>query len=46
MVLFAAMIINFAIPRAMPGDPVDSFTSGVKLTAEARQAIVERFGLG
>jgi peptide/nickel transport system permease protein len=45
LVLFAAMIINFAIPRAMPGDPVDSFTSGVKLTAEARQAIVERFGL-
>ncbi|UCE64456.1 MAG: ABC transporter permease, partial [Nitrospirota bacterium] len=45
MVLFAAMIINFAIPRAMPGDPVDSFTAGVKLTAEARQAIMEKFGL-
>jgi len=45
MVLFAAMIINFAIPRAMPGNPVDSFTGGVKLTAEARQAILERFGL-
>jgi peptide/nickel transport system permease protein len=45
MVLIAAMIINFAIPRAMPGNPVDSFAGGVKLTAEARQAILERFGL-
>jgi peptide/nickel transport system permease protein len=45
MVLVAAMIINFAIPRAMPGSPVDSILGGVKLTAEARQDIVERFGL-
>ncbi len=45
MVLFAAMIINFAIPRAMPGNPVDSFAGGIKLTAESRQALLERFGL-
>jgi peptide/nickel transport system permease protein len=45
MVLFAALVINFAIPRLMPGNPVDILTGGVKLTREARQAIIERFGL-
>ncbi len=45
MVLFAALGINFAIPRLMPGSPVDVFTGGVKLTVEARQALIERFGL-
>lgn len=45
MVLFAALVINFAIPRLMPGNPVDVFTGGVKLTVEARQALIERFGL-
>ena len=45
MVLFAAMVINFAIPRFMPGDPVDSFTGGTEFTAEVRDAIMERFGL-
>ncbi|MBA7577188.1 Glutathione transport system permease protein GsiC [subsurface metagenome] len=45
MVLFAALGINFAIPRLMPGNPVDIFTGGVKLTVEARQALIERFGL-
>jgi peptide/nickel transport system permease protein len=45
MVLVAAMVINFVIPRAMPGNPADCFAGGVKLTAEARQAVLERFGL-
>ena len=45
MVLLAALIINFAIPRLMPGNPVDILSGGVKLTQEARQAIIERFGL-
>ena len=45
MVLFAALGINFAIPRLMPGNPVDILTGGVKLTVEARQALIERFGL-
>jgi len=44
-VLFAALVINFAIPRLMPGNPVDRFAGGVKLTLEARQALMERFGL-
>ena len=43
--LLAAMVINFAIPRLMPGNPVDTFSGGVKLTIEARQALIERFGL-
>jgi peptide/nickel transport system permease protein len=45
MVLFAALVINFAIPRLMPGNPVDLLSGGVKFTQEARQAIIERFGL-
>lgn len=45
LVLVAALVVNFAIPRLMPGSPVDIFSGGVKLTREARQAIVERFGL-
>lgn len=44
-VLFAALVINFAIPRLMPGSPVGAFTGGIKLTPEARQALIERFGL-
>ena len=45
MVLVAALVINFAIPRLMPGNPVDILSGGVKLTREARQAVIERFGL-
>jgi len=45
LVLFAALIINFAISRMMPGDPVNVYAGGVKLTPEARQAQIERFGL-
>jgi peptide/nickel transport system permease protein len=45
MVLLAALVINFAIPRLMPGNPVDILSGGVKLTREARQTIIERFGL-
>ena len=46
IVFFAALVINFAIPRLMPGAPVDDiFTGGIELTPEARQAIIERFGL-
>lgn len=43
--LFSALTINFAIPRLMPGNPIDVLASGVKLTTEARQALIERFGL-
>jgi len=45
MVLFAACVINFAIPRLMPGSPLDAIAGGVKLTVETRQALIERFGL-
>jgi peptide/nickel transport system permease protein len=45
LVLLAALVVNFAIPRLMPGSPIDVFSGGVKLTLEAKQALVERFGL-
>jgi len=45
LVLFSAVAINFAIPRLMPGNPVDRLTGGVKLSAEARDALIRRFGL-
>jgi peptide/nickel transport system permease protein len=45
MVLMAAMVINFAIPRLMPGSPIDNFTGADKLSEESRQAIREKFGL-
>jgi len=44
-VLFAALVINFAIPRMMPGSPLYAIAGGIKLTPEARQALIERFGL-
>ncbi len=45
IVLFFALVINFIIPRLMPGNPVDIFSGGVKLTEASRNAIIERFGL-
>lgn len=45
VVLFTSMIVNFAIPRMMPGDILGMFTGGASLTEEARQAIIKRFGL-
>ena len=45
IVLFAALIVNFALPRLMPGSPVDRFAGGTKMSAEARDALIERFGL-
>lgn len=45
LILLAALVINFAIPRLMPGNPVDVFAGGGQLTVEARQALIQRFGL-
>jgi len=45
VVLFAALVVNFALPRLMPGSPVDRFAGGAKMSAEARDALIERFGL-
>jgi len=45
IVFLVALVINFAIPRLMPGNPVDVLAGGVKLTPESRQALIERFGL-
>lgn len=45
VVLLTAMLINFLIPRLMPGTPVDFFVGGSKISADVQQAIVKRFGL-
>ena len=45
LVLLIALAVNFAIPRLMPGSPVDLLAGGAKLTTEARDALVARFGL-
>ncbi|MCX6013256.1 MAG: ABC transporter permease [Chloroflexi bacterium] len=45
LVLCAALIINFILPRLMPTNIEDIYAGGSSLTAEARKAILERFGL-
>lgn len=40
----ALLVINFAIPRVMPGDPTTQFV-GPGFTEEARQQMLEQFGL-
>ncbi|MBA7674166.1 Dipeptide transport system permease protein DppB [subsurface metagenome] len=45
MVFFAALVINFAIPRMMPGSPIDLLAGGGTLTVEAKEAMIQRFGL-
>lgn len=47
MVVFAALVVNFALPRLAPGDPIDYLVppdSGV-VDAEQREAMLEDFGL-
>ena len=44
-VFFAALVINFAIPRMMPGSPIDLLAGGGTLTIEAKEAMIRRFGL-
>jgi peptide/nickel transport system permease protein len=45
VVIFAALVINFAIPRLMPGGAAQVYTMGTKLPAAAQDAIARRFGL-
>lgn len=48
-VLFVALLLNFALPRVAPGDPVDYLlppqTAG-DISAEQRRTALESFGLG
>lgn len=45
LVAFAAiLVVNFAIPRIMPGDPTTRFV-GPGFTEEARQTMLKEFGL-
>ena len=43
--LFIALVINFAIPRAMPGDIIGIMSAGASLDEDARQGMIKRFGL-
>jgi peptide/nickel transport system permease protein len=45
VVLFIALILNFIIPRLMPGDAADIYAAAGRLTEVERLAIVKRFGL-
>jgi peptide/nickel transport system permease protein len=40
----AILVVNFAIPRVMPGDPTTRFV-GPGFTEEARQSLLREFGL-
>lgn len=44
LAFLAILVVNFAIPRVMPGDPTTRFV-GPGFTEEARQALLEEFGL-
>ncbi|GAA1489870.1 ABC transporter permease [Brachybacterium sacelli] len=46
-IAWAALTLNFLIPRLMPGDPVSILIAGSKgqIDAEARDAIAAQFGL-
>ena len=45
LVLFIALLVNFMIPRLMPGDAADIYAAAGRMTEEERLAIVARFGL-
>lgn len=46
VVFFAVVILNFLIPRLMPGDPIARLILTIpQLTPEQRQVLIERFGL-
>jgi peptide/nickel transport system permease protein len=39
------LLLNFTLPRAMPGDPLSHFMGTAKLTPEMREMVIKRFGL-
>ncbi len=43
--LFAVIVLNFLIPRAVPGNPVEIFANPRVLPALETKALTERFGL-
>jgi len=45
VVLFIALLINFMLPRLMPGDAADLYAAAGRMTEPERLAIVRRFGL-
>ena len=45
IVLFIALLVNFMIPRLMPGDAADIYAAAGRMTEAERLAIVQRFGL-
>lgn len=45
LVLFVALVINFFLPRLMPGTVIDFYAASAKMDPETIQALIERFGL-
>ncbi len=45
LVFVVALIINFVIPRLMPAGAIDLYTKGAKLSPDAQQAVIRKFGL-
>ncbi len=49
LLVFALITLNFLLPRAMPGDPIDALlgqgSAGFSLGEQARSALAEHYGL-
>lgn len=45
VILFLALVINFIIPRLMPGNAADIYADAARLTDAERLQIVKQFGL-
>jgi len=45
LAIFVVMILNFILPRLMPGNPILFIMGGVKLHPEVREMLIKRFGL-
>ncbi len=45
LTFFIVLTINFALPRLMPGSPVDYFLKDPSITPEERERLMARFGL-
>jgi len=45
LILIVLIILNFVLPRAMPGSPITRFTGDPRLTPSFRQKMLEIYGL-
>jgi len=45
VVILFAMVVNFALPRLVPGDFIDLMYSDIRITPETREQLIKQFGL-